>query len=154
MRKYTLPPLQDLVCKHCGKPQQRRYPRKSGVVCNQCVNARWRFTLSKRIPEEAKVIEPYSEPQIKTRQCRDCGVTVQRKTYWRNPSCSDCSKKRAKKAGEERIKRQREEARRYRILLAVSPYGSYEELLEALKVRNPKTWAFHYDMTMEKRSHG
>ncbi len=45
----------------------------------------------------------------------------------------------------------REEARRYRILLAVGPYKTWTQLYAALRIRSPKTWGASYDLTTERR---
>lgn len=84
-------------------------------------------------------------------RCRECDTPLQRKSYWRNPSCRACSKRRSRVTALSRELSVREQARRYRILLAVGPYKTYEELLKAIRVRNPHTREHHFDLAIEGR---
>ena len=85
--------------------------------------------------------------------CRGCGTPLMRQTHYRvGAICKKCSNKICNRQNQERIKKNRLEARRYRILMAVSPYGSFDELLDALRVRNTHTREHHRDLTNERRA--
>lgn len=80
-----------------------------------------------------------------------CGTRLALKSYWREPRCGPCRRKMHKKAVSKRGAVTREQARRYRILIAVSPYDSFEELLRAVRLRQPHTRAYGRDASNERR---
>lgn len=81
-----------------------------------------------------------------------CGAKLALKSYWRAPRCRPCRRKLHKKAVSNKGAVLREQARRYRILMAVSPYGSFEQLLAAVRLRNPHTRTYRRDVAWEKRA--
>lgn len=83
--------------------------------------------------------------------CRICRVAMDRSTHWRRPRCTKCRRKGYNKRRGLTNEMLRAQARRYRILMAVSPYGDFEALLKALRIRNPSTRAFAYDLAIERR---
>jgi hypothetical protein len=83
-----------------------------------------------------------------------CGRIISRSSHFDTAVCKGCNNKRRSAAKAPRQRLMQQQARRYRILLAVSPYRSYEELLKAIRVRNPHTREFHFDLSLEKRQAG
>lgn len=82
---------------------------------------------------------------------KGCGAMLMRAVHFSNAICPACEKEARRKYDSGSMGVLREQARRYRILLAVGPYKEWEELLQAVRIRNPHTWAARHDMTIEQR---
>lgn len=135
-------------CKACQKPLTRKPDERTSnwsrrTVCGE----RCRLTvMCKRVRElDSQRIEVACV----------CGAKVMRSARFRHSEavrCSDCTDSFRQANAAKKRERQRTEARRYRILIALSPYGTFEQLLAAIRVRQPRTRAQRYDLATERRT--